>query len=208
MVSKEIQCPAETSDCRLKSFKLWPVLCAAEAVVILCLCAALNTDINIRKVETLYAEPDLSAVVWTEEKIPFSESNSYYAEREARFMRFPGGPVDLCCFGDSITQLFEWQDAFPGLLVSNRGIGNDTTEGMLARLDSIVATKARVISIMAGANDMGQDGWTPEGIAENVRAMLEELRVLLPDAKFIINSMLPTSAEHPNRPEDMQAVNQ
>lgn len=122
-------------------------------------------------------------------------------------MRFPGGPADLCCLGDSITQLFEWQDAFPGLRVTNRGIGSDTTAGILARLDSVAAAKPRAVSIMAGANDLVEEGWTPEGVAENFRAILTGLRERLPGAALIVNSMLPTAASHPNRPEDIRAVN-
>ncbi len=155
----------------------------------------------------LYAEPDLSETVWPEEKEPFAAAGIRYREREAAFMRFPGGPVDLCCLGDSITQQFEWQDAFPGLRAANRGIGSDTTSGILARLDSVAATEPKVLSLMAGANDMGEEGWTPEGIASNFRMILEELHTRLPETKFLVNSMLPTSAAHPNRPEDMLAVN-
>lgn len=140
-------------------------------------------------------------------KIPFMESNPQYAEREARFMRFSGESADLCCLGDSITQLFEWQDAFPGLRVVNRGIGSDTTAGILSRLDSVAATNPKVVSIMAGTNDMVQEGWTLEGEAENFSAILEDLRARLPNAAIIVSSMLPTSASHPLRPEDILAVN-
>lgn len=155
----------------------------------------------------LYAQPDLSDTVWPEEKLPFVQSNSQYDCREAQFMRFPGEPADLCCLGDSITQQLEWQDAFPGLRVVNRGIGSDTTAGILARLDSVAATKARSVSIMAGANDAGKADCTPEGVAENFRAILTELHERLPGAALIVNSMLPTSASHPPRSEDIQAIN-
>lgn len=188
-----------------KNARLWPILCAAEAAMLLCLCIAfiLNTnapppvDISTLYAD-LYAEPDLSETVWPEEKEPFAAAGIRYREREAAFMRFPGGPVDLCCLGDSITQQFEWQDAFPGLRAANRGIGSDTTSGILARLDSVAATEPKVLSLMAGANDMGEEGWMPEGIASNFRMILEELHTRLPETKFLVNSMLPTSAAHPN----------
>ena len=166
------------------------------------------TRSELEEIEALYAQPDLSETQWPEGKIPFMESNPQYAEREARFMRFSGESADLCCLGDSITQLFEWQDAFPGLRVVNRGIGSDTTAGILARLDSVAATNPKVVSIMAGSNDTAQEGWTPEGVGENFTAILEALHTRLPDTTVIVSSMLPTSAAHPLRSEDIGAINQ
>ena len=200
----------KTPDRTAARFRFWPVLCAIEAAALLCLCTVFILHTNApppADILTLYAEPDLSETVWPEEKEPFAAAGIRYREREAAFMRFPGGPVDLCCMGDSITQQFEWRDAFPGLRVASRGIGGDTTSGILARLDSVAATEPKVISLMAGANDMGEEGWTPEGIAANFCTILVELHSRLPEAKFIVSSMLPTSASHPNRPEDMLAVN-
>lgn len=136
--------------------------------------------------------PVLTGAMWSEEKQTFAEANPYYKERETLFTRFCHGPVDLCCLGDSITQKFEWQGAFSGWMVANRGIGSDTTEGMLARLDSVIMLEPKVISIMAGVNDLAL-GCTPEEIIETYCALLDEILLYLPDVEIIVNSVLPVT---------------
>lgn len=189
--------------------RFWVILCALEAAAILCLYAALILCTNAppADISELYAKPVFGETVWPEEKLPFVELNGQYREREALFMRFSEGPVDLCCLGDSITQKFEWQGALPGLLVANRGIGSDTTEGMLARLDSVAALEPKIVSVMAGINDFSY-GRRPEEILETYRALLEELRLRCPGARLIVNSVLPVDAGRPATPEGIRAVNQ
>lgn len=192
--------------------KILAVLCAAEACLILCLSIVVISftngppPVDVSGSSDLYARPDLSETVWPEEKQPFL-SNSQYREREALFMRFGSAPVDLCCLGDSITQKFEWQDAFPDRRVANRGIGSDTTEGILARLDSVVRLEPKVISLMAGINDVAQ-GRTPDEIEATYRSLLEELRLRLPDTEVIVSGLLPVTAAHPIQAADILAVNE
>lgn len=152
----------------------------------------------------MYAEPDLSEPAWSAEKEPF-RSNGWYNEREALFMRFSSGPVDLCCLGDSITQKFEWQDALPGLRAANRGIGSDTTEGIRARLDSVKLLQPSMISLMAGINDLVQRG--PEEVTASYALLLDALAKELPDATVIVNSVLPVSDSHPIDNQNVRALN-
>lgn len=180
----------------------WAALCAAEAAVILCLCLALKTNAIAPPVDVSV----LTGAVWSKEKQSFAELNPQYQEREALFTRFCDGPVDLCCLGDSITQKFEWQGALSGWTVANRGIGSDTTEGMLARLDSVVMLEPRVISLMAGVNDLSL-GRTPEETIETYRALLDEILRYLPDVKIIVNSVLPVTVYNGVNSEDIQALN-
>ena len=188
---------------------IFPLIAAIEAVAILCLCTAFILQENAPPPDSLsvYSAPDICETVWPEEKQPFSASNSQYGEREALFMRFGSGPVDLCCLGDSITQKFEWQDAFPGWRVANRGIGSDTTAGILARLDSVVKLEPKVISLMAGINDIAGER-TPDEIEATYRAILDELHQQLPDTKIIVSSVLPVTSAHPIQAEDILAVNE
>lgn len=113
--------------------------------------------------------------------------------------------VDLVCFGDSITQKFEWADALPGIRVANRGIGSDTTEGMLARIDSVAALSPRVISLMAGINDLLSN--TPDETIVTYRALLTALRQQLPDTQIIVTSVLPVSESHSIPAENIVALN-
>lgn len=113
--------------------------------------------------------------------------------------------VELVCFGDSITRKFEWADALPEIQVANRGIGSDTIEGMLARIDSVAALSPRVISLMAGINDLVSR--TPDETIVTYRALLTALRQQLPDAQIIVTSVLPVSESHVIPAENIIALN-
>lgn len=113
--------------------------------------------------------------------------------------------VELVCFGDSITQKFEWADALPEVQVANRGIGSDTIKGMLARIDSVAALSPRVISLMAGINDLVSR--SPDETIVTYRALLTALRQQLPDAQIIVTSVLPVSESHVIPAENIIALN-
>ncbi|GLR73887.1 SGNH/GDSL hydrolase family protein [Aliivibrio sifiae] len=79
--------------------------------------------------------------------------------------------VDVVLFGDSITEWGPWQDVFTDILHVNRGIAGDTTFGMLRRIDTTMAVKPKLISIMAGVNDLAQ-GFSVDSVFENYTKML------------------------------------
>lgn len=107
--------------------------------------------------------------------------------------------------GDSITQKFEWQDAFPGLRVSNRGIGSDTTEGVRARLDSVKALQPSVISLMVGINDLGHRSL--EDAIASYEFLLDALAEELPNAVIIVNGVLPVTAAHSIDNQKVRSLN-
>ena len=187
-------------------------LCLAEAAVIVCLLVTNILSWNVAGGGTrtdsskAYWEPDFSQTVWTEEKKLFAEKNSQYLEREALFMRFGIGPVDLCCIGDSITQKFEWQDIFSGWRVANRGIGSDTTDGALARLDSIIKLSPAVISCMLGINDISI-GRTTDEIVTSYQEILHIIHDELPQTRIIVTSVLPVTEAHSIDNAEVRALN-
>lgn len=124
-----------------------------------------------------------------------ADINSQYPARLAYFEQFRQENVDLCCLGDSITERLDWQDAYPSLRVSNRGIGSDTTLGILARLDDIEAQSPRVISLLIGINDISI-GRKPDEIIETYGELLDELSRRLPNTSIIVTSVLPVTATH------------
>jgi len=62
---------------------------------------------------------------------------------------------DIVMLGDSLTARGEWGEFYPGASIANRGIGGDTTTGILSRLDPIIAMRPKVVFILAGINDLG-----------------------------------------------------
>lgn len=64
--------------------------------------------------------------------------------------------VDVVMIGDSHTALGVWRELLPGVDVVNRGIGGDTSEDILARLDAIVAIEPRRAYLQMGTNDFSR----------------------------------------------------
>ena len=79
--------------------------------------------------------------------------------------------VDVVLFGDSITEWGPWQDVFTHIPHVNRGIAGDTTFGMLGRIKTTLAVKPKLVSIMAGINDLSQ-GFSIDSVFDNYIAML------------------------------------
>ena len=91
----------------------------------------------------------------------------------------PAVPFDpakstVVVLGDSITAGGWWAQNFAGQNMINRGIGGDTTEGMLARLASVTSARPGKILVLAGINDLLR-GRTPQEVATTYRQLLTEL---------------------------------
>ncbi|HUW32034.1 MAG TPA: GDSL-type esterase/lipase family protein [Planctomycetota bacterium] len=90
----------------------------------------------------------------------------------------------ILCIGDSITD----GNTYPALLrqalaeagyappvVVNAGIAGETSGQILARLDDDLKHKPTFITILAGANDMGQRRAPAEEYGKNMRAIAERI---------------------------------
>ena len=103
----------------------------------------------------------------------------YYARRLKEFIddtegHKTGGIVFL---GDSITEGFPLDTAFPDGSVINRGISGDKIEGVTERLDvSVVVFKPRRVYLMIGVNDLlRQDPQPMEELEESYDILLQDL---------------------------------
>ena len=126
-----------------------------------------------------------------------------WAQRHAAWQQNTNNQKGAVVFlGDSITQ--GWNSlagAFPDLKVVNRGIGGDTTRGVLYRLNAdVLALKPTAVVLLIGVNDIGLDG-KPEDIADNIRAILLELKRFNPRMPVIVCKVMPSS-EKQHRPAD------
>ncbi|MCX7872022.1 MAG: GDSL-type esterase/lipase family protein [Verrucomicrobiae bacterium] len=94
--------------------------------------------------------------------------------------------------GDSITQ--GWGSLakdFPYLKVANRGISGDTTRQVLYRLkEDVISLKPTAIVLLIGTNDLGLGG-NPEDAAENVKAILTQIKSNLPKTPVIVCKVMP-----------------
>ncbi|HTS08419.1 MAG TPA: SGNH/GDSL hydrolase family protein [Candidatus Eisenbacteria bacterium] len=83
-------------------------------------------------------------------------------------------------YGDSITDIWNLEDYFPGKPYVNRGIGGQTTPQMLVRFrQDVINLQPKVVIILAGTNDIaGNTGpMRNEDIEGNLSSMVELARV-------------------------------
>ncbi len=113
-----------------------------------------------------------------------------YKNRTAHFAENPLKTGQIVFFGNSITQAGEWQQYFPHSNVANRGISGDNTEGMLARIDEIIASQPDKFFIMAGINDISLSR-SNKTIIENYAAIIDKIKTNSPQTKIYIQSVLP-----------------
>jgi lysophospholipase L1-like esterase len=111
--------------------------------------------------------------------------------------------------GDSITQ--DWGGglgaAFPGVKVANRGIGGDTSRGVLVRLnDDVLALNPAAMVLLIGTNDI-ELGTPPETVAGNVKLIVAAAKAHNPRMPVVLCHVMPSSASMQRTGEQIQAVN-
>lgn len=102
-----------------------------------------------------------------------------------------GGIVFL---GDSITQDFNVYELFAGRLVYNRGIGGDTTVGVLKRMDvSVYDLNPCVVVILIGTNDFALLQSSAQEIFERIKTIIQGIHETLPQTKILLQSVYPVN---------------
>lgn len=116
--------------------------------------------------------------------------SAHYLLRKFYFAIDPAPAHPVVFLGDSITYGGDWDKLFPQSPVENRGIGGDSTRGLLARLDQVIALKPSQIFLMIGTNDLCYNRPIP-AIIDNYRLILARFRHELPDTQVYVESVLP-----------------
>lgn len=114
----------------------------------------------------------------------------HYRLRTLYFSVDPAPRQPVVFLGDSITYGGGWSNLFPDSPVENRGIGGDTSLGLMKRLDQVIALKPAQIFLMIGTNDLCYGRPIPK-IIENYRLILNRFRTELPDTQILVQSVLP-----------------
>jgi lysophospholipase L1-like esterase len=98
--------------------------------------------------------------------------------------------------GDSITQLWtmdgisDWNRYFAPLGSYNAGVGGDSTENILWRLDTgnLAGISPKLAVLMVGVNDLTD---SPSDIAAGVTAVVQKLQEDFPGIKVLLLGLLP-----------------
>jgi lysophospholipase L1-like esterase len=94
--------------------------------------------------------------------------------------------------GDSITQEWQIHEYFSFPVMYNRGIGGDTTEGLLTRLEaSVFALKPKVIVLQMGTNDFSVLGKEAVFTITNLTEAIKQILLKLPAVKIFLVSVYP-----------------
>jgi lysophospholipase L1-like esterase len=140
-----------------------------------------------------------------ENKMKCADKNPSYLLCESQYMTMYSYPTDVVFAGDSITYRCQWNEMFPELSTKNRGLPSDTTEGMLARLDSIIKTKPDKVFIMIGINDISLQV-EERTILDNYSYILDAMAAHT-DIKIYVQSILPVAPNSGISKEEILRIN-
>ena len=114
-----------------------------------------------------------------------SKMDSYEAENA----KYSDYEVDVAFLGDSLTDGYDLEQYYPQYLVTNRGIGGETTTGLEERLKvSVYDLKPKVAVMLIGANNM-------DTMMNNYERILKGFVDNLPNTRIIILSLTSMSGE-------------
>ena len=109
----------------------------------------------------------------------YQAENEHYADYE----------VDVAFLGDSLTDGYDVGAYYPQYVVSNRGIGGETTVGLAERMEiSLYDLKPKVAVMLIGANNM-------DTMFDNYEAILQGFREHVPNTKIVLLSLTSMSGE-------------
>jgi lysophospholipase L1-like esterase len=128
----------------------------------------------------------------------------HQARRVSGFEAFPLAPDDVVFLGDSITEGGAWEELFPGVRTRNRGIGGDTSDGVLRRLEQVTRAQPAKVFLLIGTNDLYR-GSSEDEIVANIEEILERLKQESPDTEVYLESVLPRAASYRSRIEALNA---
>ena len=113
--------------------------------------------------------------------------------------------------GSSLMEMFPIEqfvaeDNLP-VVVYNRGIGGDVTDGLLERMDeSIFDLEPKKVFINIGTNDISRPEYKRERLMSQYRKILMQIQARLPETKIYVMSYYPVNRELPGAdPEAVKA---
>ncbi|CAI8393854.1 MAG: Uncharacterised protein [Flavobacteriales bacterium] len=104
---------------------------------------------------------------------------------------------DIVFLGNSITaEGKNWNARLNNSKVRNRGIGGDTTDGVLARLGEIIDSEPSAVFLLIGINDLYNNSIQEPSvnyIANNIIEIAKKIKTKSNDSKVFIQTLLPIS---------------
>lgn len=122
-------------------------------------------------------------------------ARDHYPTRIEEFARTPLGCGDIVMLGDSLTERHDWNGSLKAhAIVRNRGIAGDTTDGVLVRLDEIIAAQPRAVFIMIGTNDLWSANSARRAVG-NIEKIIATVKGGSPRTRIFVQTVLPIRSE-------------
>ncbi|HQL20601.1 MAG TPA: GDSL-type esterase/lipase family protein, partial [Opitutaceae bacterium] len=102
------------------------------------------------------------------------------------------GGVDVLFLGDSITAGWAnspiWANEIAPLHAANFGIGGDSTQNVLWRLQhgTIGNLQPRLVVLLIGTNNLGRDQHSPAEVVRGIQAILTQVKLAWPSTKILV----------------------
>lgn len=120
----------------------------------------------------------------------------------------------IVLLGDSITEMFDVKllDGCSKLEIYNRGIGGDTTNMLLKRLDSnVLNIEPAQIILLIGTNDFGR-GADCDYVMKNIEIIVQKIKTALPKTHLVIQCVYPVNSNkyelEPDRNKNIDCLNE
>lgn len=105
-----------------------------------------------------------------------SEKTSYYYRKKSQFEILSNyNNANIVMIGDSMTDEALWGELINRVDIINRGIGTDTTDGLLSRIDNLNPNLDKAF-IMIGINDFLRQDKSVEDVFINYKKIIENIK--------------------------------
>lgn len=120
----------------------------------------------------------------------------HYPKRIQMFKTDTLAAGDIVLLGDSHTERGgDWSGHLGIPHIKNRGISGDNTDGVMARINEIICAQPAVVILMIGTNDLFT-AYDAQKIASNIDLIGNTLAGQLPDARIIVQTVMPLAEGH------------
>jgi|WetSurMetagenome_2_1015567.scaffolds.fasta_scaffold32673_2 lysophospholipase L1-like esterase len=131
-----------------------------------------------------------------------------YFRMKSQYEVLPRIDSSIVFVGDSLTQGGNWAEMFQNPRIRNRGIGNESAEGILGRIEEILSPPPKKIFFQIGLSDMGRY-YPVDEIFGYYEKIIDTCRSRAPEAVLYIQSVMPMDRKlAPPGPEDILRFNQ
>ena len=118
------------------------------------------------------------------------ERSEYWRQRVSLFNRLPISSSDIVFVGNSITDGGELTELLGDGRVKNRGINSDDIDGVISRIDNILAGQPAKLFLLIGINDVSHN-LSVQSLLAKYEVLVSKIRECSPETRLYIQSVMP-----------------